>query len=284
MIKRIFLSAILVLPLVTMGSQGTPEKFLLNHGDVEGWTQHRSFRHFRGEDLYEYINGGAEIYHEFGFVQVIVQDYISNTGKSVSVEIYEMASSTSAYGMYTFKTDAKGKKILIGNNAQLADYYMNFWQGPYLITLTGFDETEETRAGLLSIAKKVVSKMPSDGEKPRVVSFLPEEDLVAQSPKYFVGFLGLRNSYPFFSLNIMGYEEGVKGDYAEGFSLFLFRFDGEQESQKAYLSIKGQQDRRGRNLFVDIHKEFVMVVLGDANPVRAKLVFDRAEKKISQLK
>jgi hypothetical protein len=283
MIKRFFVSAILVMPLLLLGFQETPAKFFPKDGEVEGWIKHRSLRHYRGENLYEYINGGAEIYHEYGFVQVVTQDYANDSGKSISVEIYQMVSPTSAYGMYTFKTDSKGKKILVGSDAQLADYYMNFWQGSFLITLTGFDETEETQKGLLDIAKRVVSRLPAGGEKPRIVSCLPEEDLVNESYKYFVGFLGLRNSHPFFSLNIMGYEEGVKGDYAGGFSLFLFRFEGEKESQKAYLAVKGQKDSRGRGMFATTHREYLMLVLGDADSVRSKQAFERAAQKIHEL-
>jgi hypothetical protein len=194
-----------------------------------------------------------------------------------------MSSPASAYGMYTFKTNAKGKWTSIGSDAQLADYYMNFWKGPFLVTLTGFDETEKTRQGLLDIAQAVSSRMPGGGEKPRVVSLMPEDDLVAQSIKYFTGFLGLRNSHPFLSLNIMGYEEGIKGDYTGDFSLFLFRFDGEKGSRKAYQSIKGQKDRRGRRLFVATHRVYLMLVLGDADQPRAEQIFDRAREKINEL-
>ncbi len=282
MIKKVVLSVILVLAQVTMASQGTVKKALPKDGDVEGWTKHRTLQHYAGEDLYEYINGGAEIYHEYGFVQVVVQDYVNDTGKSVSVEIFEMVSPSSAYGMYTFKTDSKGKRILVGSEAQLADYYMNFWKGPFLVTLTGFDETEETRQGLLNIAEYISSKMPVGRDKPRIVSFLPEEDLVDQSFKYFTGYLGLRNSHPFFSLNIAGFEQGIKGDYSGEFSFFLFRFEGEEEARKGFQSMKGQKDRRGRKLFAATHREYLMLVLGDVDHLWVKQVFDRARKKIHE--
>ncbi len=282
MIKKVVLSVILVLAQVTMASQGIRTKALPKDGDVEGWTKHRTLQHYAGEGLYEYINGGAEIYHEYGFVQVVVQDYVNDTGKSVSVEIFEMVSPSSAYGMYTFKTDSKGKRILVGSEAQLADYYMNFWKGPFLVTLTGFDETEETRQGLLNIAEYISSKMPVGRDKPHIVSFLPEEDLVDQSFKYFTGYLGLRNSHPFFSLNIAGFEQGIKGDYSGEFSFFLFRFEGEEEARKGFQSMKGQKDRRGRKLFAATHREYLMLVLGDVDHLWVKQVFDRARKKIHE--
>jgi hypothetical protein len=191
-----------------------------------------------------------------------------------------MKSPASAYGMYTFKTDTKGKNLAIGNDGQLADYYMNFWKGSFLVTLTGFDETEETREGLLEVAAKVSSKMPEGGEKPALVSFLPEDDLAFQSLKYFTGYLGLRSSHPFFSWHITGFEQGIKGDYAGGFSLFLFRFKEELESRKVFQSVKDQKDRRGRGSFFSVHGRYLMLVLGKVDPEQAAKFFDKARKKI----
>jgi hypothetical protein len=280
MIPTLVLTVILAFPQVVMASQGTLAEALPKNGEVDGWTKHRTMQHFVGGNLYEYIDGGAEIYHEFGFVQVVSQDYVNGVGKSISVEIFEMESPGSAYGMYTFKTDAKGKRISVGNDAQMAEYYMNFWKGPFLVTLTGFDETEQTRVGLVNIARSIGEKIPGGGERPPIASFLPEEDLAGQSLKYFTGYLGLRNSHPFFSLNISGYEEGVKGDYSGNFSMFLFRYRNPNESQKEYSKIKDQKDRRGRNFFAMAYRNYLMLVLGNVDPNRAEQAFDRAREKI----
>jgi hypothetical protein len=261
-------------------SQKTIIRALPEDHELAGWKRVRSIQHFIGEALYEYIDGGAEIYHEYGFGEVAVQDYVNEAEKSVSVEIFLMSSPASAYGMYTFKTDAKGKRMAIGTEAKLADYYLNFWKGPYIVTLTGFDETEETRQGLLAIAHKVASRLEGNGERPGIVSLLPEEGLMALSLKYFTGILGLRNSHPFFGLNIPGFEQGVKGDYAGGFSLFLFRFAGEDGSSSGVQSIKGQKDRRGRRFFAAAHREYMMLVMGEVDRPRADKIFDRVRQNL----
>jgi hypothetical protein len=280
--SRIFFvfSVIFVLAQVTAAFQKSLADVLPESGEVAGWNKHRVTQHYEGEDLYEYIDGGAEIYHEYGFIQVVVQDYISDAEKSVSVEIFEMASPASAYGIYTFKTHSKGQMVRLGADAQLADYYLNFWKGPILVTITGFDETEDTRAGLLNIAKSVNSKMPDGEDKPIIVSFLPEENLVVQSLKYFTGFLGLRNSHPFFDLDIVGYEEGIKGDYSGEYGLFIFRFKDETECQNGLGKMHGQNDRRGRQFFVDSLREYLLLVMGDVDRQRAEEIFAQTRKKI----
>ena len=72
--------------------------------------------------MYEYINGGAEIYHEYGFRQVLMQDFKSRSGKAVSLEIFEMEDAESAYGIYTFKTSLEDERLILGSDAQLSDY------------------------------------------------------------------------------------------------------------------------------------------------------------------
>ena len=281
MITSIFLSGILLFSQSATIPKETLSKVLPANGEVRGWIKHRPMQHFAGDALYEYINGGAEIYREYGFVRVVVQDYINDEGKSVSVELFQMASPESAYGMYTSKTGLEGKKVSVGNGGQLADYYMNFWKGSMLVTLTGFDETQETRTALGDIAECIDSKIPAGGDKPRIVAFLPEENLLAQSIKYFRGFLGLRNSHPFFNLTVAGFAEGVKGDYAGDFSLFLFRFEEQQAARSTLKSVQGQKDRRGRNKFLDIHGPYLMLVLGYVDFHRADEIFDRMKKRIS---
>ena len=277
----VVLSTVFFLAQFMPAAQGSPAEVLPKDGEAAGWIKHRSMQQYEGEALYEYIDGGAEIYHEYGFERVVVQDYIDEAGKSLSAEVFVMTSPAAAYGMYTFKTDSRGREVRIGTDAQLADYYLNFWKGPYLVTLTGFDETEETRQGLLDVARKIDANLRANGEKPGIVSLLPEEDMVAQSRKYFTGILGLRNSYPFFSLNIAGFEEGIKGDYSGGFGFFLFRFEEAEGSQAALDLMKGQEDRRGRRSFAVTHREYLLLVFGDVDRPRADAFFENARKKIS---
>jgi hypothetical protein len=275
-------------------------RFLPLDGEIGGWKTQRKMQHYAGEDLYEYIDGGAEIYHEYGFKQVVVQDYVNATEKSVSIEIFEMTTPESAYGMYTFKTNARDCRIPLGNDAELADYYLNFWKGTFLVTLTGFDETDETVEGLLAIARGVASKMETEerGEKPWIASLLPSENREAWGLKYFRGLLGLRSSHPFFNLKIIGFEEGIKGDYADGYSLFLIRFEGESECRKSlgrlkeeYRKISGYeeyedmgtflaQDNRGRRFFVSTLGEYLLIGIGDIDRSKAEMILQTIKKKI----
>jgi len=279
-------------------------KYLPGEAEVGEWKRNGLPQEYKGEDLYLYINGGAEIYHEYGFRQVIIQDYMKKNGKSISLEIFEMANSESAYGIYTFKTHAQDKELALGDKAQLADYYMNFWKGNFLVTLTGFDEDEETVEGLKEIAQAVDEKIKIRGKKPAFVSLLPKKDLVTASVKYFKGNLGLYNCYPFFTQDVFHLKKGIKGDYKTGYSVFLIDYKDRDENQKRFNAVKTSfkesqryknfkpvdekifqvEDTKGKLVFVSHFKKYFLIVVGTLSQAPAKKVLADVQENIRGMK
>ncbi|MBS3819101.1 hypothetical protein KGY73_06310 [bacterium] len=196
---------------------------------VGQWHKKGELQEYKGEDLYLYINGGAEIYHEYGFKQVVVQEYSNEKGNAISVEVFEMEDSPSAFGIYTFKTTAQGKKLDLGNRCLLEDYYLNFWKGRFIGTLTGFDEEKATVEGLEILAREIADKLQNSGEVPEMVRWLPEKNMNPLSVDYFEGSLGLTNIHQFLPQRIFLPQEGMKGDTGEGIRIILLRFKGKKE-------------------------------------------------------
>lgn len=184
-----------------------------------------------GEDLFQLINGGAEIYQEYGFEEAVIQEYANENRKSVNVEIYRMISPASAYGLYSFKTGQSGTTLSIGQDAMLEEYYLNFWKGDILVTLTGFDADSETIAGLTHIARVIESKIDTTGERPWLIGLLPSENMNPRSVKYVKGELALSNMYDFGSGNIFGVTEGAIGNYGDS-RIFIFKYKNESECQR----------------------------------------------------
>lgn len=264
------------------------------------WKKNGPPQVYKGEDLFIYIDGGAEIYHEYGFKQVIVQDLKNKRGKSISLEIFEMTDSESAYGIYTFKSSSKGKEINVGDGAQLEDYYLNFWKSNFLVTLVGFDEEEETIMGLQRIARVVDEKIKHRGQKPLLVSFLPDNGLRTSSIKYFKGNLGLYNTYPFFSRDVFALGKGIKGDYEAGYSVFILLIKENIEKQKIFNEIRRNfressrytcympvdektfrvKDNKGRSIFISAFQNTVLIAVGAIDVTSAGNIFNDIRQRI----
>ena len=210
---------------------------------LDGWLIKDEFQAYEGGKLFLYIDGGAEIYREYGFARVLVQDYWKGE-RSISLEIFEMTSSDAAFGIFSFKRSKKGRVLGVGSADGLEEYYMNFWKGRFLVTLTGMNSDEETIEGIQSFARGVAEKIEESADRPSLLKALPLEGLIDSSLKYMKGQLGLYNIYPFFEGNPFGLKEAVKGDYTSGTGAFVFRYDSSKEAVERYAAVgKAFQDR-----------------------------------------
>ncbi len=212
---------------------------LLPAGQEAGeWKEDGPSQEFNGEDLYLYIDGGAEIYREYGFEEVLVQEYKDRGGTRLSLEIFRMTSPESAYGMYTFKRSPRGTPLEIGAEGQLEDYYLNFWKGNFLVTITGQDESPATGRGLLELARAVAGRIQGPSGPARIVAELPLPGLIAASVRYFKGYLGFMNNYSSLGKEAFRFEEGVRGDYSSGASLFILSYPSEDALRQAFPAIE----------------------------------------------
>lgn len=251
---------------------------LLPHaGETGKWRQSDSARIFSGEDLYEFIDGGADIFIEYGFIKVISSEYRNGGMAPIKLEIYEMADDAAAFGMYSISAGSGGRTVKIGNGGSLNDSYLVFWKERYMAFVSSDDTTGETLEEILTIAENVERRIGEYGIKPRLSSMLPSQDL--RECKYVRGFLGLSSVYDFDSRNIFGVREGAVGRYND-YRLFIFRYTSEEEAGKWYAYSRdnlrtnsgfsdfqdhnerfSMTDRKGSRLCVARHEGFIVVVI-----------------------
>lgn len=212
---------------------------------LAGWAPVGSPQEFEGDDLFVYIDGGAEIYLEYGFIRAVVQDYGDSRGRIVSLEVFEMKDPAAAFGAYGFKTTGKGKILDLGKGGELEDYYLNFWKGEYLFTITGTNDDRETVRGLLAVAKAADRSVPGEGGPPPIVDILPVEGMDPGSILYFRGRLGLNNAFPPAASGNLEVKEGVRARYGQGQLVVLNCGEGEPV-QKSFNSLKAIFQTGGR--------------------------------------
>jgi hypothetical protein len=176
--------------------------FLPRPEELGKWHLVDSARTFVGEDLFTFIDGGADVYYEYGFKQVITAEYRDNHDLSIKLEIYEMANDAASSGMYSISASIQGEKTIIGNEGTISEYYLIFWKDRFLIFISSDDTTKATSTEMLSIAYSIDKKIPKLGEKPTLLEYLQKQGLLTS--KYIKGFLGLSSVYLFDNKNIFG--------------------------------------------------------------------------------
>jgi hypothetical protein len=182
-----------------------------------------------GDDLFVYINGGAEIYHEYGFVQVAVQRY-RRGDDTVSVEIYTMERD--AFGIYSFARSSTGHAVDLGDGATSADYFMHIWSGPDLAVVTAENEFANLGEAVSEIASAVTGCLQRGGVEPELLQQLPVESRVSGSEVFFTGRLAFMNVARPAALLFAGFEEGAAARYESGEQIVVLRWnDGAAAAQ-----------------------------------------------------
>jgi hypothetical protein len=185
------LTGILLITLLSFSCGEKKETIALNTGDFlpekstrSELTRSSDIRIFAGESLWEYINGGAEVYHDYNFVEVATADYKINDIEIVA-DIYRFDTAENAYGLYSMLRLDEAETIRLGIEGFISPASINFVKGPYLIRLTGFVETAESDITLINFAEELNKIVPGAVEKPKRFSLFPAEHRLPGRDKYY---------------------------------------------------------------------------------------------------
>ncbi len=232
-------------PAAPQAAPGGPAAYLPKAGSAPGWTPEGEIQAYAGDDLFVYIDGGAEIYQEYGFRRVAALDYRGPSDKRVTLEIFEMADAAAAFGVYTFKASGRGRSLPIGQGADLEDYYLSFWKGRWQVTATGSDESPESLAGVKALSRAAADLIPAGEPAPDIFKRLPESFASSPHRKYLKGVIGLYNIHPFFRGDVLRFAEAAAAE-KDGDWLFLFRYATEAEAEARWPEIRKALEAAGK--------------------------------------
>ncbi|MEE4274037.1 MAG: DUF6599 family protein [Thermoanaerobaculales bacterium] len=163
------IAAVLAVALFSWGCAESPEPELVVEPSVppleavavplDGWALDGEPQVVVGDELFELINGGAELYHQLGFVQAAAAEYVDDSGRAISLEVFEMGDIQGAREIFAEKSGGSGEPLDVGDEAAFEGYYLNARTGTYLITITGFETDEETTDAIVRLAESVVDAL-----------------------------------------------------------------------------------------------------------------------------
>ncbi|MEZ7873968.1 MAG: hypothetical protein QMB47_03145 [Bacteroidales bacterium] len=203
-------------------------------------------RIYKGEALYGYMNGGSDLYLEYGFRELSVLD-INFKGNIYSVEMYDMSNPESAFGIFSqnaFKCKPYDK--IYKCDCTSPKQYQAI-KGKFYLSVVYENNSEASRADAYEIAEYMFNKYEAQGEfvTPDIVlKNLKPEDKLSQVLKYCCAPISLSNSisgrmYLFEDLNsykvwILRKEDeskivSIKFNSEKDAELFLERINNNQE-------------------------------------------------------
>ena len=100
--------------------------------EMPGWKKPDAIQVFIPDNLYDYINGAADLYLTYDFKELQVAEYVRDDKASVIIEIYRHGSPTNAFGIYSQERLTNADFLDIGSQGYYEEKVLNFLSGSLL--------------------------------------------------------------------------------------------------------------------------------------------------------
>ena len=205
---------------------------------IDGWNILEDHLYNR-ENLYEYINGGAELYLSFGFQSVLSRTYFRTDQPKIIVDLFDMRESANAFGVFCHTREVVDTTF--GQGSQYFPGLLTFWKDHYYVSILASPETQESKRAGENLAREIEKSINKSGSVPELLKYLPPKNLKEESIRYFTHSAWL-NSYFFIAdENIfqIGQEApAVLARYSDQGILLLVQYPEPTQAQEAYQAFE----------------------------------------------
>jgi len=205
----------------------------------ENWLLQKPVRKFVAEQLFSHINGGAELFLEYGFKDLCVYKY-TYENISLELEIYQMENANSALGIYLSKTGQETPQEELSARNTANQYQLVFTCGTYFVMVNNFSGNKQLIPLMTQLSKNIIDQIEIQ-EDENLFSYLSEKNIIENSQTIFRGPYGLQSVYTFgkgdvFHLNgkIFGVAANYSTDSTEHITKIVIPYPSSELAEKAY--------------------------------------------------
>jgi hypothetical protein len=213
-------------------------------GFVPGWGAPDAIVTYGRENLFNLVDGQADAFFAYGFEQVAVQRYQNAAGTRLNVEIWQLAESADAYGL--FHSGMAGQPASIGVEGDSdPGRRLAFWQQRYFVSVTATEAVPDET--LWTFAKEIAQRLPSGGEPPAIVKRLPADGLVEGSARFFHEEISIQMEIWLGGENILGLSQATNGIVArytwgdQKARLLLIEYPAAREAAQGLKALRGSE-------------------------------------------
>lgn len=196
------------------------------------WRPSDSLRIFSGKKLYDLIDGGADIYLEYGFVRAGSRHYRTPLGGEISLEVHEMRDTLAAWGIFSFLVKETGSPAVFGQEGVEGDDFVIFWKNRFVVLVTALNEGG--RADLGGMARDVDGRIRPAGRRPALAEALLQPEFRNNGVMFMRGALAFDRGGGFGLGDVFRLREGVSGIYGDCRTMIL-RYARRGECRSAVL-------------------------------------------------
>jgi len=221
----------------------------INIPDLKGFKKITNYPVYVPENLWDFIDGAADTYLAYGFVDLHVAEY--KKGKNViKLEIFKQADNTMAFGIYSTERSPTFHYLNLGSQGYLIDGTVNFFKSRYYVKIRTYSKDPKTLKSVESLAHQIAEMLPGSTEMPSTLSLFPEAGKKINEEIYI-------------NESVLGHKflnKAFKANYESGtdvFSIFIFETKTPGDTRKsieAYLTATATEttdSEAGKMMFKD---------------------------------
>jgi hypothetical protein len=175
---------------------------------LQGWTLTVDSMVYTPDNLWNIIDGAADAYLLYGFVDLHTGEYMNRDSVDVRAELYRHSSAANAFGIYSQERKPEYHFIEVGTEGYIEDGVLDFLCGTYYVKLTSHTMGPKGLDALRTVAEALVAHLHQEEGFPPQLALLPREGKTKRSESYIAdSYLG----YSYFrSAFVAQYDSGGK--------------------------------------------------------------------------
>jgi len=265
--------------------------------EYSGWKKANEDNFYNNETLYNYIDGGAELYLSYGFNRVVSRNYVKPGQPEIRVDIFDMINSRNAFGVYTHSREKI--EYNFGQGSQTLPGAVLFWKDRYYVSVISQSETDDVTKAIHGFARIIDSSVKGKGKIPGIIKRLPANQLVPETVTYFHHPVWLNYFAWLFEdnfLNISNKTSAVWTKYnttPDRTMLLLVRYNDENEARNGFNSFTNhffsntgnenvKMDKNNRWITCRVKKDFFAAVFNAPSKDEAISLIDRVYDKFEE--
>jgi hypothetical protein len=207
---------------------------------VEGWIVAEGPVTYSADGLFEYLNGGAPLYLEYGFEELTHVRYQSREDEfaSVTIDVYQMGAELGAFGLFSSGRPRGATPRQWAAEGYRSGTVTAAWRGNMYVHGEAGDDSPELIEMMEQLMAETSARLTGDASRPAILAALPIDGLVQRSER-------------FVAADLLGHAflpGGILATYEiEGREVHLFFSDlgSEAAAARALADLRAHEARRG---------------------------------------
>jgi len=182
-------------------AQSLEDLYAVLPAGVSGWKKAAPPETYDKTNLFDYIDGGAELYISYNFQKLLTVRYMGAGDEEIVIDIFDMGNSYNAFGLFSHGRERDDG--LTGQGSEYNAGLLTFWKDRYYVSILAYPETEAKKELVIGLGRTLAEAVLREGRLPPVISLLPQPNLIPESVRYFHHYIWLNSHFFIANENIL---------------------------------------------------------------------------------